>query len=111
MGEVQVVDRGAREIVVFLSGDIDDGMNAALRAAVDEVIQLEQLNGLSHAIVDMHGVTVLDPPGLDFLHDLVARGERHGFAVSFSNMSAAAHRGVEAGGWGYVEGSPPLPPY
>jgi anti-anti-sigma regulatory factor len=107
MGKVQVVDRGAREIVVFLTGDIDEPMTDALHNAVDEVTRLEQLNGLNHAIVDMHGVTSLGQAGIDFLHELEGRGNRAGYAVSFSNMTGAAHRAVEAAGWKFVEASPP----
>lgn len=67
MGEVEVADRGGREIVVFLSGDIDESTGDTLSEAIDEVVQLEQLNGLDHAIVDMHKVTSLGPAGLTFL--------------------------------------------
>jgi len=107
MGEVRVVDRGAREIVVFLSGDIDEQMTDALHAAVAEVAELESISGLSHAVVDMHGVTTLAEPGLAFLHELTQRGRRSGFEVSYSAMSGPAHRAVEAAGWSFVESSPP----
>jgi anti-anti-sigma regulatory factor len=107
MGEVNVVDRGSREIVVFLSGDIDDGMVELLRGAVEEVAQMERLNGLSHAVVDMHGVTALGEPGLAFLRDLSDRGRHRGFEVSFSALSGPAHRAVEAAGWPFMEPSPP----
>lgn len=107
MGEVQVVDRGAREIVVFLTGDIDEPMTDALHAAVEEVTRLEQLSGLNHAIVDMHKVTSLGQAGISFLRELEGRGHRAGFEVSFSNMTGPAHRAVEASGWKFVEASPP----
>ena len=64
MGEVQVADRGSREIVVFLTGDIDESLADELHAAVDEVASLERLSSLSHAVVDMHGVTSLGPAGV-----------------------------------------------
>ncbi|MGH8823143.1 MAG: STAS domain-containing protein [Jiangellaceae bacterium] len=107
MGEVRVADRGSREIVVFLSGDIDDEMADALHAAVAEVAELESIGGLSHAVVDMHGVTALGAPGLTFLHELAERGRRSGFEISYSALSGAAHRAVEAAGWSFAESSPP----
>ncbi|MGH8774252.1 MAG: STAS domain-containing protein [Jiangellaceae bacterium] len=109
MGEVQVVDRGSREIVVFLSGDIGDQMADSLHGAVDEVSQMEGLGGLSHAVVDMHGVTELGPSGVAFLRELAERGRHRGFEVSFSAMSGPAHRAVEAAGWPFIEASPPPP--
>jgi anti-anti-sigma factor len=109
MGTVEVVDRGAREIVVFLSGDIDDSNRDALDRAIDEVTALEELNDLSHAVVDMQGVTSLDDTGIAFLRRLNSRGERAGFDVSFSTMSASAHRAVEDAGWSFVEHSPTVP--
>ncbi|MBD0293309.1 MAG: STAS domain-containing protein [Jiangellaceae bacterium] len=107
MSEVRVVDRGSREIVVFLSGDVDEQMQDQLHAAVAEVAELEGLNGLSHAVVDMHGVSSLGPPGIAFLHELHERGRRSGFEVSFSALSGPAHRAVEAAGWKFKEASPP----
>jgi len=107
MGEVRVGDHGDGEVIVFLSGDIDDSMTGDLRTAIDQVSRLEQIEGPRHAIVDMHGVTSLGPAGIEFLRSLEARGERGGFAVSFSTLSAPAHRAVEAAGWRTAEGSPP----
>lgn len=109
MGEVQVADRGSREIVVFLSGDVDDLMTDELHAAVDEVARLEQLSGLDHAVVDLHNVTSLGPAGIAFLRELQVRGERAAFEVSFSHLSSTAHRALEAAGWSFVEASPHLP--
>lgn len=109
MGEVQVADRGSREIVVFLTGDIDESLAEELHAAVDEVAGLERLSSLSHAVVDMHGVTSLGATGIAFLRELQARGERAGFAVSFSHLSSTAHRTLEEAGWSFVETSPHLP--
>lgn len=109
MGAVQVADRGSREIVVFLTGDVDDSLADELHAAVDEVSGLERLNSLSHAVVDMHGVTSLGPAGIAFLRELQGRGERAGFEVSFSHLSSAAHRALEAAGWSFVEPSPHVP--
>ena len=109
MGEVQVADRGSREIVVFLTGDIDESLAGELHAAVDEVASLERLSSLSHAVVDMHGVTSLGPAGIAFLRELQVRGERAGFAVSFSHLSSTAHRDLEDAGWSFVEKSPHPP--
>lgn len=110
MNQVEVVDRGAREIVVFLSGDVDEAAADTLHEAVDEVARLERLNGLDHAIVDMHAVTSLGPAGVAFLRELQSRGQRAGFAVSFAAMSGPAHRAAEAAGWPFVEHSPPADP-
>ncbi|MFW6091347.1 MAG: STAS domain-containing protein [Actinomycetota bacterium] len=107
MGSVQVADRGSREIVVFLRGDIDESMSEALREAVEQVTRLEALEELSHAVVDMHGVTALGQAGLEFLRELEGRGLRSGFEVSFSNMSGPAHRAAEEAGWPFIEHSPP----
>jgi anti-anti-sigma regulatory factor len=109
MGEVQVADRGSREIVVFLAGDVDDTMTDELHGAVDEVSRLERLNSLSHAVVDMHNVSSLGPAGIAFLRELQGRGERAGFEVSFSHLSSTAHRALEQAGWSFVETSPPPP--
>ncbi|HEX6194835.1 MAG TPA: STAS domain-containing protein [Jiangellaceae bacterium] len=107
MGQVDVVDRGGREIVVFLSGDITESDQNALDDAIDEVEALERLNGLNFAVVDMHNVTSIGPPGIAFLHRLQDRGDRTGFDVSFSAVSAPAHRALEAAGWEFIEHSPP----
>ena len=107
MNDIEVVDRGAREIVVFLSGDIDTALIPRLEAAVDQVARLETLNTLNHVVVDMHRVTSLAEPGVAFLRDLTVRGERAGFEVSFAAMSGPAHRAVEAAGWNFMEHSPP----
>ena len=109
MGEVHVADRGSREIVVVLTGDIDESLADELHAAVEEVARLERLSSLSHAVVDMHGVTSLGHDGIAFLRELQGRGQRAGFEVSFSHLSSAAHRMLEEAGWSFVETSPHLP--
>lgn len=109
MGSVEVVDRGAREIVVFLSGDVVDGTSTdGLHAAVDEVARLEELIALDHVVVDMHKVTELGDAGIAFLRELTSRGQRSGFEISFAAMSGAAHRAVEAAGWPFAEHSPTI---
>lgn len=109
MNAVDVVDRGGQEIVVFLSGYIDESLAGQLDDAVDQVAELERIGGLQHAVVDMHQVTGLENAGLNFLRELCARGQRAGFHVSFSSMTGPAHRAVEAAGWEFFEPSPPLP--
>lgn len=106
MGDVQVVDRGQREIVVFLSGDVDEAMAPALAAAVEEVDGLEHINLLNRAVVDLHGVTALGPEGVRFLRALDERGRRHGFDVSLAALSGPAHRTLESAGWRFAEHSP-----
>jgi hypothetical protein len=54
-------------------------------------------------------VTSLGPAGVAFLRELQVRGERAGFAVSFSHLSSTAHRALEDAGWSFVEKSPHLP--
>ena len=110
MGDVEVVDRGAREIVVFLSGDVGAELTGKLHEAVDEVARLETLNGLDHVVVDMHRVTELGDASLAFLRELSQRGAHSGFQVSFAAMSGPAHRAVEAAGWRFMEPSPPTVP-
>ena len=107
MGEVEVVDRGQREIVVFLGGDMDETMRPALDRAVEDVDGLEHLNLLDRAIVDLHAVTSLGRAGVDFLHALAERGRRHGFDLQMAALSGAAHRGLEESGWSFAEHSPP----
>lgn len=105
-GEVSVVDRGAREIVVFLSGTVDDVLSDQLHSAVDDVTKLEELNGLDHVVVDMHKVTALDHSGISFLHELIQRGHKAGYQVSFSSLCGPAHRAIEGAGWPFMEHSP-----
>lgn len=106
MSTVEVVDRGAREIVVFLSGDVGSEPDDAFGAAVDEVDRLEQLNALDHVVVDMHRVTGMSDAAIGFLRELSSRGRRSGFEVSFAALSGPAHRAIEANGWSFVEHSP-----
>jgi len=107
MGEVKVVDRGGREIVVFLSGDIDAGMHEDLTAAIEEVDSLEHLSLLNRAIVDLKDVTLLEREGVDFLQALHDRGGEHGFQVDLSTISGPAHRALEARHWPLGIGSVP----
>lgn len=107
MGEIQVVDRGAREIVVFLSGgfgttDEAEPSSGRFAEAVDEVERLEKIDGLDHVIVNMHGVTAIDDHVVGFLRSLVDRGERRGFEVSFAEMPGVARQVLHDAGWPLV---------
>ena len=109
MSTVEVVDRGAREIVVFLSGEVGTDPDDAFGPAIDEVDRLEQLNALDHVVVDMHRVTGMTDVAIGFLRELSFRGQSSGFEVSFAALSGPAHRAIEANGWSFVEHSPDLP--
>jgi hypothetical protein len=99
MGSVEVVDRGSREIVVFLRDDVGTAEVDAMAAAVDEVDQLEELSSLSRVVVDCRAVTSLGDEGVQFLRRLQQRGERHGFTLSLSMLSQPAHHALEQAGW------------
>jgi anti-anti-sigma regulatory factor len=107
MGEVRVVDRGAREIVVFLSGDITDGMEAQLNAAIDEVDSLEHLSLLNRAVIDLRDVTRMDPVGVAFMQALQQRGQQHDFDVDLTTISGPAHRALEKAHWPVAIGEGP----
>ncbi|SDU41828.1 STAS domain-containing protein [Jiangella alkaliphila] len=109
MSTVEVVDRGGREIVVFLSGEVGTDPDDAFGPAIDEVDRLEQLNALDHVVVDMHRVTGMTDAAIGFLRELSVRGRSSGFEVSFAALSGPAHRAIEANGWSFVEHSPDLP--
>lgn len=107
MGDVEIVDRGSREIVLFLSGDIDEGMQSRLDEAADEVDELEERDGLSRLIVDMQRVTRLGPAGVEFLRNLQQHGRRHGYTVGLSMVSAPAHEVLEEEHLMDVHSAPP----
>src|SRR4029453_3493234 len=101
MGSVEVVDRGSQEIVVFLSGDIDDSMGRQLDLAIEEVSALEP----PRVVVDLHDCTSLGPIGVQFLDALRRRGRLDGWEVGLSAISPAAPTVPEKAG-----GVSPLPP-
>ncbi|WP_157987688.1 STAS domain-containing protein [Jiangella endophytica] len=109
MSTVEVVDRGAREIVVFLSGVVGTDPDDAFGPAIDRVDRLEQLNALNHVVVNMHQVTGMSDAAFEFLRELSSRGRSKGFEVSFAAVSGPAHRAIEAHGWSFVEHSPDVP--
>jgi anti-anti-sigma regulatory factor len=104
MGQVEVVDRGSREIVVFLRGDITSGMAKELSAALDEVGLLERLDDLHRAVVDTREVTAFDATGLDFLRRLEARGKAEDYEVALSMTSKPVLKALEDARWPYATG-------
>lgn len=99
MGTVEVADRGSREIVVFLRDDISAAEADAMASAVNEVDTLEALSSLTRVVVDCRGVTSMGAEGVQFLRQLQQRGAQHGFALSLSMLSQAAHHALEDAGW------------
>jgi|SRR5215475_6886354 len=95
MGSIEVVDRGSQEIVVFLSGDIDDSMGRQLDSAIDEVAELEP----PRVVVDLHDCTNLGPMGVQFLDALRRRGSLEGWQVDLTAISPPARTVLEEAGW------------
>jgi anti-anti-sigma regulatory factor len=95
MGSVEVVDRGSQEIVVFLSGDIDDSMGRQLDLAIEEVASLEP----PRVVIDLHDCTSLGPIGVQFLDALRRRGRVDGWQVDLTAISPAARNVLEETGW------------
>ena len=95
MGSVEVVDRGSQEIVVFLSGDIDDSMGRQLDLAIEEVASLEP----PRVVIDLHDCTSLWPIGVQFLDALRRRGRLDGWEVDLTAISPAARTALEEAGW------------
>jgi anti-anti-sigma regulatory factor len=95
MGSVEVVDRGSQEIVVFLSGDIDDSMGRQLDLAIEEVASLEP----PRVVIDLHDCTSLGPMGVQFLDALRRRGRVDGWQVDLTAISPAARNVLEEAGW------------
>jgi anti-anti-sigma factor len=95
MGSVEVVDRGSQEIVVFLSGDIDDSTGRQLDQAIEEVAELEP----PRVVVDLHDCTSLGSVGVQFLDALRRRGRLDGWQVDLAAISPAARNVLEEAGW------------
>ena len=95
MGAVQVVDRGSLEIVVFLTGDIDESMQSELDAALEEVSVHEP----PRVVVDTHEATSLGPGGIGFLNALRARGQAEGYFVDLAAIGPAVRPALERAGW------------
>lgn len=104
MGQVRVVDRASKEIVVFLSGDIDGGMEDELNQALSEVSLLERLDDLNRVVVDAREVSSLGPAGIRFLRNLERSGEEQGFELAFSMLNASALAALSEERWPYASG-------
>lgn len=104
MGQVRVVDRASKEIVVFLAGDIDGGMEEQLNWALSEVTLLERLDDLHRVVVDAREVTSLGPAGIRFLRNLERTGVEQGYDLAFSMLNAQALQGLSREHWPYAAG-------
>lgn len=63
------VTRIGTQVVVRLSGDVDDARRGRLAAAVDEVARL----ALQRVVVDLDDVTSIEGAGIDFIVTLHSR--------------------------------------
>ena len=104
MGQVRVVDRASKEIVVFLAGDIDGGMEEQLNWALSEVTMLERLDDLHRVVVDAREVTSLGPAGIRFLRNLERTGAEQGYDLAFSMLNAQALEALTREHWPYASG-------
>lgn len=95
MGTVEVVDRGSLEIVVFMSGDIDDAAQADLDAAVEQVSRLEP----PRVVIDTHNCTSFGPAGVRFLDVLREGGRAAGFEVDLAAIGPEVRPVLEQAGW------------
>jgi anti-anti-sigma regulatory factor len=95
MGTVEVVDRGSLEIVVFMSGEIDDDTRAAMDSALEQVSRLEP----QRVVVDTHDATSFGPTGVAFLDALRDRGRAEGFEVDLAAIGPEVRPVLEASGW------------
>lgn len=104
MGQVRVVDRASKEIVVFLAGDIDGAMEEQLNQALSEVTLLERLDDLHRVVVDAREVTSLGPAGIRFLRNLERTGTEQGYELAFSMLNAPALEALTREHWPYASG-------
>lgn len=104
MGQVSVVDRGSREIVVFLRGDVDQAMEARLDEALSEVTLLERLDDLHRVIVDTREVTSFDEVGVRFLRKLEREGKEQDYELAFAMTSPPVTAALEQANWPYATG-------
>jgi anti-anti-sigma regulatory factor len=95
MGSVEVVDRGSLEIVVFLSGNVDEAMGLELDAALEEVARLEP----PRVVVDTHECTSFGTTGVQFLDALRRRGRLEGWEVDLAAIGPAVRPVLEEAGW------------
>lgn len=101
MHDIEVVDRGSHEIVVFLRGDIDDDMEPDLRAALRAIALLEEINDLDRVVVDAREVTAMGPAGLCFLLNLERQGQGL-YEVDLATLSRPALRALERSHWHHL---------
>lgn len=104
MGRISVVDRGSREIVVFLSGDIDQDMERQLDNALGEVTLLERLDDLHRVIVDTREVTSFGDTGVRFLRKLEREGKEQDYELAFAMTSPPVTAALERANWPYAAG-------
>ncbi|WP_020579467.1 STAS domain-containing protein [Actinopolymorpha alba] len=102
MDDVEVVDRGSREIVVFLRGMIGPATESKLAAALQEVSLLEDLGNLDRVVVDTREVTAFDECGLRFLLEMERRGQAEGYEVAFSMISQPVLRALDRAHWHHL---------
>lgn len=103
MGTVEVVDRGSTEIVVFMSGDIDDSMQSELDDAIEAVTRLEP----PRVVVDTHNCTGFGQAGIHFLDRLRQRGRTEGYQVDLAAIGPAVRPVLEDAGWIHQVMHPP----
>jgi anti-anti-sigma regulatory factor len=107
MGEVRVLDRGGREITVFLVGEVGSMLAAEFDAALVEVETLTSVDQVDRVVVDLQGVTAMDQQAVTFLQALQQRGGDRGFDVDLTTISGPAHRALEQANWPVGIGSMP----
>lgn len=99
MGDIEVIDHGDREILVYLRGPIDEALGPRLDAAVEEIALLDGIDGHDRVVVDVREVTALEHAGVCFLSALARQGERRGYDVALAMVNEQTRRALEAAHW------------
>ncbi|MFD2083057.1 Anti-anti-sigma regulatory factor (antagonist of anti-sigma factor) [Actinopolymorpha cephalotaxi] len=99
MGDIEVVDHGDREILVYLRGPIDEALRPRLDAAVERIALLNDIDGHDRVVVDVREVTALEHAGLCFLSALARQGEQRGHDVALAMVNEQTRRALEAAHW------------
>jgi len=99
MGGVRVVDRGSKEIVVFLSGEVGRDMADELDGALAEVSLLERLDDLDRVVVDAGEVTAFDLTGVDFLRALHLKGKQEGYELELAMLTEPVREALDRIEW------------
>jgi hypothetical protein len=99
VADVDVVDRGSGEVIVFLSGEVEELAGERLTGAVEQAVTLRQVSDPERVIVDLREVTGGGEGMRRFLEDLHAAGVREGFTVDLANVPAAAEPVVTRLSW------------